>query len=68
MNTSAYKDKKANEYIPFRANLINLNKIIEEYSVVYQDNEEQIQKKERIVNFLDGYWYACDCANFCHSS
>ena len=33
--------------------------------VVDQDNEEQIQKKKRIVNFIDGYWYACDCNNFC---
>lgn len=52
--------KNEKHYTPFRANLLRIDKILDE-----NDNDQP--RKEMIEGFLTNFWTICDCNSYCHT-
>ena len=67
LNVVAFKGRSADDYTPFRANLLNLPKLLDEVTTEIEDVNEKELLRQKANKFIENYWHACNCLHYCHS-
>jgi len=67
LNVVAFKGRSAADYTPFRANLLNLPKLLDEVTADVEDDNEKELIRQKTTKFAENYWNACSCSHYCHS-
>jgi hypothetical protein len=67
LNAVAFKGKPADNYTPFRANLLNLPKLLDQVVADVEDDNEKEFLRQKATKFAEKYWNACNFSHYCHS-